>query len=51
MSDRGLSGTTTLPLDCGVADRVRLLDRPLTGCATGTGIPLTGDAFHGFEAT
>jgi len=54
MSDLGLSGVTMLPLDCGAVDRVRLLDRPLTGCditvmllaaAAGTG------ALRGFTAT
>jgi len=49
MSDLGLSGVTMLPLDCSVADRVRLLDRPLTGGATAT--LLTAEAFHGFTAT
>jgi len=31
MSDLGLSGVATLPLDCGAADRVRLLERTFTG--------------------
>jgi len=47
--DLGLSGVTMPPLDCGAADRVRLLDRTLTGCAT-LMLPAAG-AFHGFTAT
>jgi len=49
MSDLGLSGITTLPLDCGATDRVRLLDRPFTGCVTAA--PLVADVFHGLAAT
>jgi len=48
-SDLGLSGVTKLPLDCGAPDRVRLLDRPFTGCATPA--PPIAEAFHGFAAT
>jgi len=50
MSDLGLSGIAVLPLDCGAADRVKLLDRPLTGCDITVTPPVTAGAFQGLAA-